>query len=244
MGSRTRVWFSAAALLMTAAVSVRAGGWSVITVSELPEFVRAGEPFTLTYAVRQHGVSPVSDLNGRLEARADNDATVVAHAVAAEPGFYKATLTLPNAGRWTLGVSTGFVEGMTGRPSTTEIYRDGPPMKLVAVAATAPPPVAQTLSERGLHLYVAKGCVMCHAHARSDVRSLETAPALTNVRRSAGDLRSILTHGLAARDQAEYIRMPNLGLRSNEIDALIAFLQPASASALTRYGETGPSGRP
>lgn len=222
MTSRTRRWLTAAALMMTAAVSMRAGGWSVITVSELPESVRAGEPFTLTYAVRQHGVTPVSDLRGRLEARSDTDAAVVAQAVPAEPGFYKATLTLPRAGRWTLTVSSGFVEGMTGQ-ATADMYRDGPPMKLVAVTATAPPPVAQTPAERGLQLYVAKGCVTCHAHARTDARSLETGPPLTSVRRTAEDLRNILTHGMAGRE--DYLRMPNLGLRSNEIDALIAFLQ-------------------
>ena len=230
MTSRARMWLTAGAL-MTAAVSVRAGGWSVITVSELPEFVRAGEPFTLTYAVRQHGVSPVSDLRGRIEAKSDDKAVIVAAATPAAPGFYKATLTLPRAGRWTLNVSSGFVEGMTGR-GTGEIYRDGPPMNVMAVAATAPRPAAQTPAERGLHLYVAKGCVTCHAHARSDVQSYEIGPALTGVRRSAADLRTILTHGIAGRDQTEYaVRMPNLGLRPDETDALIAFLQPTRSGS-------------
>ena len=226
MVSRTRTWLTAVALMMTAAVSMRAGGWSVITVSELPEFVRAGEPFTLTYAVRQHGVSPVADLRGHIEARSGNEAVIVATAVPVEPGFYKATLTLPRAGRWTLNVSSGFLEWMTGRPATTEFEGDGPPMKLVALAATAPRPAAQTPAERGLHLYVAKGCVTCHTHARSDVTSHEIGPALTNVRRSAGDLRTILTQGMPGREDG-YLRMPNLGLRSDEIDALVAFLQAA-----------------
>ena len=224
MVPRARTWLTAAALLMTAAVSLRAGGWSVITVTELPEFVRAGEPFTMTYAVRQHGVSPASGLHGRIEARLDKATVVLAPSVPAEKaGFYKATLTLPRAGRWTLNVNSGFVEGMTGRP-TVEMPPDGPPMTLVAVAATAPPPAAQTLAERGLHLYAAKGCVTCHAHARSGVRSFDIGPDLTEVGRSSGDLRTILSRGVPGLDRAENPRMPNLGLRSDEIDALIAFL--------------------
>ena len=172
MTSRARMWLTAGAL-MTAAVSVRAGGWSVITVTELPEFVRAGEPFTMTYAVRQHGVSPASGLHGRIQARLDTDTVVLAASVPEKAGFYKATLTLPRAGRWTLNVNSGFVEGMTGRP-TADIPPDGPPMTLVVVAATAPPPAAQTLAERGLHLYAAKGCVTCHAHARMRRRARST----------------------------------------------------------------------
>ena len=67
MATRKRIWLTAAVLTITAAASLRAGGWSVISVDDLPEFVRAGEPFTLTYAVRQHGVSLLSNLAGRVE---------------------------------------------------------------------------------------------------------------------------------------------------------------------------------
>ncbi|HEX2443653.1 MAG TPA: hypothetical protein VHJ77_06875 [Vicinamibacterales bacterium] len=41
----------AAALLVTTP-PIFAGGWAVITMDSLPERIRAGEPFTLGYAVR------------------------------------------------------------------------------------------------------------------------------------------------------------------------------------------------
>lgn len=213
------------AAMMAAAVSLRAGGWSVITVDDLPEFVRAGEPFTITYAVRQHGVSLTSDLHGRIEARSGNEPVVLASAVHVTPGHYKATLMLPRPGRWTLNVSSGFVERMTGRSSAVDIHPDGPPMALVAVPADGPPPAAQAPSERGLHLYVAKGCATCHAHARSDVRSFEIGPGLTDVRSTPRHLRTVLSRGVPGRNPAEDIRMPDLKLETSEIDALVAFLQ-------------------
>ena len=234
MVPRNRMWLTVAVLTMTAAVSLRAGGWSVITVDDLPEFGRAGQPFTITYAVRQHGVSLTSDLRGRLEARAEDEAVVVASAVPGAPGYYKATLTVPRPGRWTLNVNSGFVEGMTGRPAAGDIQPDGPPMTLVAVAAEGPRPAAQTPSERGRHLYVAKGCVTCHAHARSDVRSFDIGPDLTDARRAPEYLHSVLSRGVRGREQADDIRMPDLRLQSSEIDALVAFLQTSGQTRVTQ----------
>jgi mono/diheme cytochrome c family protein len=225
MVSRPRVWLMAVALAMVAAVSVRAGGWSVITVDELPEFVRAGEPFTITYAVRQHGVSLLPDLRGRIDARSEDDAVVSASVVPLQPGYYKATLTLSRAGRWALTVRSGFEESLTGRSPGVDSRADRPVMRMVAVPAARSRPAPQPPPERGLHLYVAKGCVACHAHARSDVRSFGIGPDLTDVRHGPGYLRTILTHGVRGPDQTSSIRMPDLGLRPPEIEALVAFLQ-------------------
>lgn len=222
MVPRKRIRLTAAVLMMTAAVSLHAGGWSVITVDDLPEFVRAGEPFTLTYAVRQHGVSLLSHLVGRVEARS-GDEVVIASAAGARPGYYTATLTLPRAGSWTLSVSSGFVESMTGRPAGADIHRDGPPMTLLAVSVAGAQPAPQRPAERGLQLYVSKGCVSCHAHARTGVRSLDVGPDLTTVARAPDYLRTVLLRGVRGRDHG--MLMPDLGLRTTEVDALVDFLQ-------------------
>ena len=227
MVPRNRMWLMVAVLTMAAAVSLRAGGWSVITVDDLPEFVRVGEPFTITYAVRQHGVSLVHDLRGRIEARLGDETVFSGTAVPVKPGFHKMTLTLPHPGRWTLRVGSGFVEHMTGRSTSAGIYADGPPMGLVAVSAAAPAPAAQAPGERGLSLYVSKGCVSCHAHARSDVPSLEVGPDLTGVARTPEYLRTVLLHGVRGREYD--MSMPDLGLRTTEIDALVDFLRGAGS---------------
>jgi hypothetical protein len=40
-----------------AGTTLLAGGWAVTTVTDVPEYAIAGQPLTLSFAVRQHGVS-------------------------------------------------------------------------------------------------------------------------------------------------------------------------------------------
>ena len=49
-------------------VALDAGGWVVITVTELPDSVVTNQPLTITYAVRQHGMRLLGGLDGRVEA--------------------------------------------------------------------------------------------------------------------------------------------------------------------------------
>lgn len=88
--------------LFASASSARAGGWATVTLSELPTEVVAERPFTVEFSVRQHGRTPVVDMDAtvtvihaasstKIEAQADD---------AAKAGFYTATLTLPHAGEW------------------------------------------------------------------------------------------------------------------------------------------------
>ena len=46
-----------AVLVLALVATAFAGGWSVITVKNLPEYLVAGKPTTLTFLVRQHGVT-------------------------------------------------------------------------------------------------------------------------------------------------------------------------------------------
>ena len=46
-------------LLSLPALAWLAGGWAVVTVEQLPDYVEAGKPLTLTFMVRQHGVTPL-----------------------------------------------------------------------------------------------------------------------------------------------------------------------------------------
>ena len=42
-------------LLLVAATPGEFGGWTVITVSDLPEYLEVGRPTSLTFTIRQHG---------------------------------------------------------------------------------------------------------------------------------------------------------------------------------------------
>lgn len=50
-------------LLVVIAVPVHAGGWATVGITEMPEEIVAGRPFTLQFMVWQHGNKPVHELS-------------------------------------------------------------------------------------------------------------------------------------------------------------------------------------
>jgi hypothetical protein len=78
-----------------------AGGWAVITLDELPTNVVAGEPLTIGFTVRQHGISPMNGLDPTVTATLLKDEQFVVLAEPDDqPGHYTATLTFPKEGNW------------------------------------------------------------------------------------------------------------------------------------------------
>jgi cytochrome c2 len=75
----------------------------------------------------------------------------------------------------------------------------------------------------GKALFSAKGCVSCHHHAAvaGSGTFSEGNPDLTTARWSADFLRTWLQNPAAVKPNTY---MPNLGLKRDEIEALIAFL--------------------
>ncbi len=101
---RTMIWplFLLLALLLVVSVA-QAGGWAVLTLTELPDGVTAGEPFTIQFAIRQHGQHLTPGLDAVVTAvhPATGETRRFPAQETAESGFYQATLTLPQAGEWT-----------------------------------------------------------------------------------------------------------------------------------------------
>jgi hypothetical protein len=124
--------------------SMLVGGWAVVTVENPPERLVAGVPYTLEYSVRQHGVHLLPGLKGRVEATAKDRALRAEAKAGTSDGRYRATLTFPAAGSWTITVHSGF-----GPARTT--------MLPITVTAAGAPVVAMSESERGQHLFVARG---------------------------------------------------------------------------------------
>ncbi|MEW6404652.1 MAG: hypothetical protein AB1649_22880, partial [Chloroflexota bacterium] len=80
-----------------------AGGWAVITLDELPGQVIAGQPLEIGFMVRQHGVTPMDGLEPIVHASGPGTGKSSLNFTAAEqgqPGYYVATLTLPENGKW------------------------------------------------------------------------------------------------------------------------------------------------
>ena len=197
-------------LALLTLLTVNAGGWAVITVEDLPDQVVVGQSDTLTFTVRQHGRAPLGGLKPTVEAEASGRTVRVAATPGSEPGRYIASLTLPNAGPWTLTIHSGFGNSR---------------VKLMPLPAVNPgrsaPPLADT--DRGRRLFVAKGCLTCHLHAEVPASGAVAAgPELTGRRYPVDYMQRFLADpaGVAQRT----IEMPNLNLKQQEIAALVAFM--------------------
>jgi cytochrome c2 len=196
-----------------------AGGWAVVTMEEVPDYMVAGRPVTVTYSVRQHGVSLTPGLSGHIEARSDSGTIVKAMATAArEPGFYAATLTLPARGAWTLTIVSGFPSSLSAPPV---------PMRVIAAMDPTPHPAD---ADRGARLFAAKGCVTCHSHVAVPAPR-GFAPDLSIPRLAPEFLKAFLADPSIKPRTMPNAEMPDLGLNDREISALVAFLsKPADAA--------------
>lgn len=141
------------ALLLLAPLGALAGGWAVVTVDQLPEYLVAGKQATLTFMVRQHGVTPLKGVHPTLEARTGSRFAQGSVAPGKGDGQYVATFTLPEPGDWTLTIHSGW-----GSSKLTLLA-----VKVIEPGSSAP--IALAAAELGRHLFVAKGCVGCHVRA-------------------------------------------------------------------------------
>jgi hypothetical protein len=200
------------------------GGWCVVTVDDLPDHAVAGTPVSLSFAVRQHGVALMNNLSPEIIAKTKG-AEARGTVTGGSNGQYKASLTLPRSGDWTITINTGFLNN-----SLTLV-----PIKATEAGAPAPAPLSDL--ERGMRLFVAKGCVMCHSLEETSAwKSANVGPVLTGRRYVAEVLATFLAdpeRSPLARNTVSEIRMPNLGLKQRDIASLVAFIN-ANGTAASR----------
>lgn len=208
-------WVLAApSLLLLAAFAHNAGGWAVVSVQDLPDYAVAGQPMTLTYAVRQHGEELLDGLKGSVAALSGSARVAVDAKGAGKKGYYSANLVLPNAGNWTLSIESGFRGKSRVSPISMRVVEAG----TRSVAALAP-------DEQGRRLFVAKGCVTCHTHgdARSEIG--DGAPELTGKKFAPSYLAEFLANpSIKPSTAPRGWQMPNPNLKQQEIAALVAFI--------------------
>jgi mono/diheme cytochrome c family protein len=198
------------------ATPVSIGGWAVITVDDLPQTLAVGQPTRIEFMVRQHGVTPLDQLTPTIVASDDKRGAseVTASAIKSGPaGHYVATLVVPRTGDWTVTINSGF-----GASRVT----------LYPIPATTTPthsPDDNAPADVGRRLFVAKGCVTCHVHdAAAGNNSIAVGPNLTPRRYQADYLAKLLANPTIARTPGQQSTMPNLGLKTAEIAALVAFI--------------------
>lgn len=200
-------------LALTTIAATSWGGWAVVKVENAPDHFVVGKPTTFDFAVRQHGVEPISELRPSIEARSGSKRIEGKAWQTQKAGVYRASVTIPETGDWAVTIESGF------GPSKGRL------LPIVAIDANAKAPV-RTEAERGRLLFAAAGCVTCHTHAAVNIEPLlrNSAPELTDKRFAADYLAKFLADPSIKPKSPNMGEMPNLGLRQTEIASLVAFI--------------------
>jgi cytochrome c2 len=118
-----------------------------------------------------------------------------------------------------IGLALLLISALPGRAAPA-----APTAAPTTAAISVPTALAPDEIDYGRALFMAKGCATCHRHAAvssSGFGPESDIPDLTTFRWSADYLRTWLKDPSALKPDTA---MPNLGLKRDEIEALIAFL--------------------
>lgn len=209
-----------------AAGRIQAGGWGVLTIRDMPDYVVAGQRFDLTFALRGHGRTLTTGLEAGIVATRHDRRVHATATPARDAGHYTAGLVLPAAGEWMLEIQTSY----GGRQALQ--------LAIQAIAPGAEPPVLSSV-QRGHRLFLAKGCATCHRlEGVVSNHPAPVGPPLATGKYAADYVARVLRDPASAATRpagSSPWTMPDLGLAEREIDALVAFLtsgpEPSRAAA-------------
>ena len=203
------------------------GGWAVVTVSKIPDAWIAGRPLQLSWQVRQHGMSPLTDLRPTLEAKSGSKVVTGTTWAFSEDGQkgYRGTITFPERGDWQVTINSGFgrskavlvpwrvVDSVSPIRGTVESH-----LPKVGIAAFSE-------QERGRRMFASMGCVTCHTHRDVGITGevSNAGPDLTGRSFPAEYLAKFLANP-SIKPSTNGNRMPSLGLRDKDIGPLVAFI--------------------
>ena len=206
------------------------GGWAVVTVKDVPEYLVAGRQYTIEFQVRQHGRKLLNGLQPELvirpSAAGGGGGGAKTQTIKAVPrsddGSYAVTFTAPTARQVFLTIHSGWGN------SELNLY----PQPVVA-AGTPVGQLPRALSpvDRGQILFVSKGCTICHANsdlaAGADNMHLQIGPEL-------GGRRLTREYVIQKIKNPASEKMPDLGLGDADINAIAAFLTGERTAATGR----------
>ncbi len=226
----TKLGLLAMAVLAVPVTPAAFGGWTVITVQDLPEYLQVGQSTNLEFTIRQHGRTPMNDRSPTVTlkragagwlSRGQRFPAVRGQ----EPGRYVAVVTPEDTGAVEITIDADWYS------SHVTLL----PLRVVARGQT---PASLAAAEQGRDLFVAKGCVTCHV--KSDDPQLggrqvvAVGPNLTGRQLPADWLAQKLADPARFRvGTGQEAVMPTLGLAEAEIAALVSYVnrQPQRAAA-------------
>jgi hypothetical protein len=219
--TKRRVSLLIAGLFLLIAASALAGGWSVITVNEFPEYGVVGKTATVTFSVRAHGATLIEGLKPVAFIKTPDKRNLKINATPGKrPGDYRFDLSFTQPGDWTVSIDSGFLFQMINE--TPDDSQKSPqagyvtiPLKVIPADATSH---LTTEKQRGERLFNLKGCAACHGTG--------IGPALTGKKLAADFVMRALADPVNTfkYKELEYGQMPNLDLKIGEIAALTEFL--------------------
>ena len=161
-----------AALALSTIAASRMGGWAVVSVENVPEYVVAGKPLVLSFVVRQHGHNELEGLRPAIVAKSGRRVVEGRAWESQTAGSYRASVTVPQPGEWEITIESGFGSSK-GRLAP-----------LRAIDSTQQVPAALAAADRGRQLFAAKGCVSCHVHSAVAIEPFmkDVAPELSDRR--------------------------------------------------------------
>jgi hypothetical protein len=227
-------------VLFFMSLSAYAGGPPILTTSKAPEYFVVGQPERLVFAVRgfccDHG--PLNPRNYTVRAAAAGRQEVEFLAIpTGKAGEYTVTLTLPAPGDWAITVD------LYGRNATTLL---SPQLHRKAILPGSRVPDSVSLVARGERDFLEKGCITCHVNhevtaperdpwgwreAIEPILIRNGIPDLTGRTFPSNYLRQFLAN--PPTDKKGF-KMPNLNLGSDDIAALVAFINRERSTSVSR----------
>ena len=216
--------------LLVPMVPAAFGGWAVITVQNVPEYLRVGQATTLVFNIRQHGQRPMDDRSPSVTVQKAGSGWLarkerLAATRTDQPGQYAATITPGDTGSGELTIDSDW-----GSSRVT----------LLPIAVLAPGQAQVSLAEqdRGRQMFLAKGCVTCHIKrddpVLGDRNGLSVGPELTGRQFPLEWISQKLADPASLRvGTGQYAVMPNLGLSKLEIAALTSYVNYRQQTAAT-----------
>jgi len=199
----------------------------VINLEDVPTQLEAGRPTRLSFMILQHGREPLRGLKPTVTvtqegARRGDEVRAEAGSRA---GQYVATITPAVPGTVRIRIEANW------REARTELL----PIRVVAAGVQA---AALDQEATGRQLFVAKGCVTCHA--KGDDRAVQgrqvvaVGPELTGRTWPAEWLAAKLADPAGVRGgTAGDLAMPDLDLTAAEITALVGYLNRGAATEVS-----------
>lgn len=218
----------AIALLLVPTTPGAFGGWTVITVHDLPEYLEVGAPTRLEFTIRQHGRTPMNDRSPTVTLKKAGSGLLskkerFAATRAEGEGRYAATITATEAGTVEITVDADWY----GSDVTLL------PVPVVARGRASPPLAAP---DRGRQLFVASGCVTCHVKTDDpqlgERKAIAVGPALTGRQFPVEWLTQKITDPASLRvGTGQDAVMPQLGLSEQEVAAVASYVNYRQVSA-------------